>query len=95
MQRLTYGPCTTGRVKTLHPGVHGGILAMRNNQAHMDAIGKHNIDPIDIVSGLHRLLYLLTSCHRPAHTFQRARLPARLLRAARWRPLLCKSRGGT
>jgi AICAR transformylase/IMP cyclohydrolase PurH len=36
-------------VKTLHPGVHGGILAMRNNPAHMDAIGKHNIAPIDVV----------------------------------------------
>jgi AICAR transformylase/IMP cyclohydrolase PurH len=39
----------TGRVKTLHPGVHGGILAIRGNPAHMDAIKQHNIQPIDLV----------------------------------------------
>lgn len=39
-----------GRVKTLHPGVHGGILAIRGNPAHMDAIKQHNIQTIDLVS---------------------------------------------
>ncbi|DBA77368.1 hypothetical protein WJX79_000116 [Trebouxia sp. C0005] len=38
-----------GRVKTLHPGVHGGILAKRDEQKHMAAISDHNICPIDIV----------------------------------------------
>lgn len=38
-----------GRVKTLHPGVHGGILAIRDNATHMDAIAQHKITPIDLV----------------------------------------------
>ena len=38
-----------GRVKTLHPVVHGGLLARRENQDHMDTIQKHNIRPIDMV----------------------------------------------
>ena len=38
-----------GRVKTLHPAVHGGILARRGNPDHMATIGRHNITPIDIV----------------------------------------------
>ncbi len=38
-----------GRVKTLHPAVHGGILAQRGEKSHMDAIAKHGIAPIDLV----------------------------------------------
>ena len=38
-----------GRLKTLHPAIHGGILAKRNERAHMDAIAKHGIAPIDLV----------------------------------------------
>ena len=38
-----------GRVKTLHPMVHGGILARRDNKEHMDTINKHDILPIDMV----------------------------------------------
>ena len=38
-----------GRVKTLHPNVHGGILAIRDNPVHMDTIAKHNIETIDLV----------------------------------------------
>lgn len=38
-----------GRVKTLHPNVHGGILAIRDNPVHMETIAKHNIATIDIV----------------------------------------------
>ncbi len=38
-----------GRVKTLHPMVHGGILAIRENKQHLDTINKHNIVPIDYV----------------------------------------------
>lgn len=36
-------------MKTLHPGVHGGILAKRDEQQHMAAIDEHNISPIDVV----------------------------------------------
>ncbi|MBN1678427.1 MAG: bifunctional phosphoribosylaminoimidazolecarboxamide formyltransferase/IMP cyclohydrolase [Candidatus Thermoplasmatota archaeon] len=38
-----------GRVKTLHPAIHGGILAMRTKEEHMEAIKKHGIEPIDMV----------------------------------------------
>ena len=38
-----------GRVKTLHPAVHGGILARRDVPAHMQALEAHGIGPIDLV----------------------------------------------
>jgi len=38
-----------GRVKTLHPNIHGGLLAIRSNPEHMEAIEKLNIRPIDYV----------------------------------------------
>jgi len=38
-----------GRVKTLHPKVHGGLLALRNNKEHMETIKKHDIGLIDMV----------------------------------------------
>ncbi|MPZ44898.1 MAG: bifunctional phosphoribosylaminoimidazolecarboxamide formyltransferase/IMP cyclohydrolase [Betaproteobacteria bacterium] len=38
-----------GRVKTLHPKVHGGILARRDSAAHMQAMSQHGIAPIDLV----------------------------------------------
>src|SRR5271167_1532225 len=38
-----------GRVKTLHPAVHGGLLAIRNNPAHAEAMTAHHIRPIDIL----------------------------------------------
>ena len=38
-----------GRVKTLHPKVHGGILQVRNNPAHVAAAREHGIQPIDMV----------------------------------------------
>ena len=38
-----------GRVKTLHPKVHGGILGRRDLKAHTDAMQKHGILPIDLV----------------------------------------------
>ncbi|MFN8582416.1 MAG: bifunctional phosphoribosylaminoimidazolecarboxamide formyltransferase/IMP cyclohydrolase [Gemmatimonadaceae bacterium] len=39
-----------GRVKTLHPVVHGGLLARRDLPAHMSAIAEHGIAPIDLVA---------------------------------------------
>jgi phosphoribosylaminoimidazolecarboxamide formyltransferase/IMP cyclohydrolase len=38
-----------GRVKTLHPKVHGGLLAIRGNKEHAAAMEKHNIRPIDLL----------------------------------------------
>ncbi|HTS32017.1 MAG TPA: hypothetical protein VMH81_39370, partial [Bryobacteraceae bacterium] len=38
-----------GRVKTLHPKVAGGILAMRSHPDHMQALAQHQIEPIDMV----------------------------------------------
>jgi phosphoribosylaminoimidazolecarboxamide formyltransferase / IMP cyclohydrolase len=38
-----------GRVKTLHPRIHGGILADQNNPEHLAAIAAHEIAPIDLV----------------------------------------------
>ncbi|MCC6318583.1 MAG: bifunctional phosphoribosylaminoimidazolecarboxamide formyltransferase/IMP cyclohydrolase [Gemmatimonadaceae bacterium] len=38
-----------GRVKTLHPAVHGGLLARRDLPAHMEALSAHGIAPIDMV----------------------------------------------
>jgi phosphoribosylaminoimidazolecarboxamide formyltransferase/IMP cyclohydrolase len=39
-----------GRVKTLHPKIHGGILGIRTRPEHMEAMNKHNIVPIDLVA---------------------------------------------
>jgi phosphoribosylaminoimidazolecarboxamide formyltransferase/IMP cyclohydrolase len=38
-----------GRVKTLHPRVHGGLLYIRGNAAHEAAVAEHGIEPIDMV----------------------------------------------
>lgn len=38
-----------GRVKTLHPAIHGGILARRDEQSHLDQLAAHGISPIDVV----------------------------------------------
>src|SRR5215211_8639352 len=39
-----------GRVKTLHPIVHGGLLAKRNDPEHMRVAAEHGINPIDLVA---------------------------------------------
>jgi len=41
--------CLDGRVKTLHPAVHAGLLAMRNNEKHMEQLNKLQINTIDVV----------------------------------------------
>ncbi|MDQ2936149.1 MAG: bifunctional phosphoribosylaminoimidazolecarboxamide formyltransferase/IMP cyclohydrolase [Acidobacteriota bacterium] len=38
-----------GRVKTLHPKIHGGLLAIRENPTHQSAMRDHSIEPIDMV----------------------------------------------
>lgn len=46
-----------GRVKTLHPKIHGGILAMRDNEAHKSAMAAHGIEGIDmLVVNLYRFV---------------------------------------
>lgn len=40
-----------GRVKTLHPVIHGGILARRDLPAHLEELEQHGIGPIDLVVG--------------------------------------------
>nr|MBF0221009.1 IMP cyclohydrolase [Desulfobulbaceae bacterium] len=39
-----------GRVKTLHPKVHGGILAQRDNKKHQQQMAEHGIKPIDLIA---------------------------------------------
>ncbi|WP_299193178.1 bifunctional phosphoribosylaminoimidazolecarboxamide formyltransferase/IMP cyclohydrolase [uncultured Litoreibacter sp.] len=38
-----------GRVKTLHPAVHGGLLALRDDEGHVAAMEEHGIGPIDLL----------------------------------------------
>lgn len=41
--------CLEGRVKTLHPAIHGGLLARRDQPSHMETLAQLKIDPIDLV----------------------------------------------
>lgn len=41
--------CLNGRVKTLHPKIHGGLLAVRDNEEHMKQLKELGIDTIDMV----------------------------------------------
>ncbi|MFW5780682.1 MAG: bifunctional phosphoribosylaminoimidazolecarboxamide formyltransferase/IMP cyclohydrolase [Bacillota bacterium] len=45
----SFPECLDGRVKTLHPNVHAGLLAMRDNPEHMSQLEKLDINTIDIV----------------------------------------------
>ena len=38
-----------GRVKTLHPGIHAGLLADRRKQSHLDQLAEHGIEPFDLL----------------------------------------------
>jgi phosphoribosylaminoimidazolecarboxamide formyltransferase / IMP cyclohydrolase len=38
-----------GRVKTLHPAVHGGILALRDDPGHLEELARQGLQPIDVV----------------------------------------------
>jgi len=44
-----YPEMMDGRVKTLHPAVHGGLLGIRGNAAHAEAMRAHRIRPIDLL----------------------------------------------
>ncbi len=41
--------CLDGRVKTLHPSIHAGLLAVRSNQSHIEQLSELGIDTIDMV----------------------------------------------
>ena len=41
--------CLEGRVKTLHPRIHAGILADRRKQEHIDTLGELDVEPFDLV----------------------------------------------
>jgi phosphoribosylaminoimidazolecarboxamide formyltransferase / IMP cyclohydrolase len=50
VSRVTGFPeCLDGRVKTLHPAIHAGILARRSEQSHIDTLKELNIETIDLV----------------------------------------------
>ncbi len=44
-----YPEMLDGRVKTLHPKVHGGLLGLRDNPEHVAKMAEHDIEPIDMV----------------------------------------------
>ena len=57
-----------GRVKTLHPAVHGGILARRDEEAHVAAAAEHGIGLIDVVvCNLYPFLATVTAAEPPAY----------------------------
>ncbi|GMO60753.1 MAG: bifunctional phosphoribosylaminoimidazolecarboxamide formyltransferase/IMP cyclohydrolase [Termitinemataceae bacterium] len=45
-----FSECLDGRVKTLHPAIHAGILARRNDKAHMETLHKLKLQTIDLVA---------------------------------------------
>src|SRR3954447_5540528 len=50
VQELTgYPEMLGGRVKTLHPAVHGGVLALRDDPGHLEELARHGLQPIDVV----------------------------------------------
>ncbi|MBB5330149.1 bifunctional phosphoribosylaminoimidazolecarboxamide formyltransferase/IMP cyclohydrolase [Tunturiibacter gelidoferens] len=56
-----------GRVKTLHPKVHGGILHIRDNEGHRASVAEHQIEPIDMV--VVNLYAFEKSANRPGVSF--------------------------
>ena len=57
-----------GRVKTLHPAVHGGILARRDMPTHTEALAEHGIGPIDLVCC--NLYPFVATVTKPGVTFE-------------------------
>ena len=48
-ERTGFPEMMDGRVKTLHPKIHGGLLCLRNNQDHLASAKEHGIEMIDLV----------------------------------------------
>src|SRR3954447_6606773 len=59
-----------GRVKTLHPAVHGGLLALRDNPEHVKSMQDHGIRPIDLVCV--NLYPFAQTIAKPGVTFEEA-----------------------
>lgn len=59
-----------GRIKTLHPGVHAGILARRDRREHMEALSQHGLREIDLVCC--NLYPFVSTIRRPDVTFEEA-----------------------
>ena len=60
-----------GRLKTLHPRVHGGLLARRELESHRNAAEEHGIDPIDLVCvNLYPFTQTLASGAPPAEVIE-------------------------
>src|SRR5512143_1365585 len=59
-----------GRLKTLHPKIHGGLLSRRNNPRDMEDIKKHDIKPIDMV--VVNLYPFEETISKPGVTFEEA-----------------------
>ena len=57
-----------GRVKTLHPFVHGGILARRDHAGDLEALARHGITPIDLV--VVNLYPFRETAAKPSTTFE-------------------------
>jgi phosphoribosylaminoimidazolecarboxamide formyltransferase / IMP cyclohydrolase len=57
-----------GRVKTLHPKIHGGLLALREKQEHMQQLRQHGIQEIDMV--VVNLYPFLETARRQSSTFE-------------------------
>ena len=57
-----------GRVKTLHPKIHGGLLAMREKQEHMQQLRQHGIQEIDMV--VVNLYPFFETARRESSTFE-------------------------
>ena len=62
--------CLDGRVKTLHPAIHAGLLAMRSNPEHMRQLAELGIAPIDLV--VINLYPFRQTIARPGVTFEEA-----------------------
>src|SRR4051812_43841135 len=59
-----------GRVKTLHPKIHGGLLALRDHPDHLQSMREHGIQPIDLVCI--NLYPFRQTIERPGATFDEA-----------------------
>src|SRR5215469_3568426 len=59
-----------GRVKTLHPAIFGGILALRENTSHLNQLEGHGLAPIDIV--VNNLYPFVETIAKPETTFSEA-----------------------
>ena len=59
-----------GRIKTLHPGVHAGILARRDKREHLEALQEHGLRQIDLVCC--NLYPFVATIRRPEVTFEEA-----------------------